>query len=157
MPGVGAARDVGVPNWGQSGRFVPNPGGKAGGPEHQARVAQARAELQAKYSGRPDVSIQTEVPVDTPHGEKSRRYIDVAAIADGAPGVLEGIQVGRQTIAGTPIARERRALSDIRQALPRARIDYRPYHVGQHDRPPERYSSDQRGSRAADQPALEAR
>jgi hypothetical protein len=157
MPGEGTTLYVIVPNYGHFVRFVPNPGGKAGGPEHQARVAQARADLEAKYCERPDIRIQTEVPVETPAGEKARRYIDVAAVTAGSMSVLEGIQVGRQTAAGQPIARERRALCDIRAALPGVTIDYRPYYAGQHDRPPERYSSDERGPRAADHAAREAR
>jgi RHS repeat-associated protein len=96
-----------------SRRFTPSPNGRRGGPAHQAGVKRAVADLASKYANDPrGIQIRTEVKVMTTGGQKPTRFLDVAAV-DRAGRVVEGIQVGRMTAGGFPVARERVALSDI--------------------------------------------
>lgn len=61
-------------------------------------------------SGYTNVSSETLVP--TPGGFKGKRYIDVTAVNPSTGGSV-GVNVGRTTKSGQPVARESRALSDI--------------------------------------------
>jgi len=63
-----------------------------------------------------DLSTEREYHVPTPDGERSCRFCGVVG-KDPATGKIEEIvQVGRETQAGNPIARETRALNDIEKA-----------------------------------------
>jgi hypothetical protein len=108
-------------------KATPNPGGKLGGPEHRAGVAEVKEELSAKYPDRALVDVTGEEVVDTPDGEKQRRYLDAAAVDAISGQIIEGIQVGKETKSGNPVSREQRALNDIRAALPDAIIGFRAY------------------------------
>ena len=105
----------------------PNPNGRNGGPEHQEGVKQAEQELREKYANDPNIEIRTEVRVRTPGGEKENRFIDVAAVDKRTGQVVDGVQVGRETRAGNPVAREQRAINDIQGASPTTNIDFLPY------------------------------
>jgi hypothetical protein len=107
-------------------KAVPNPDGRRGGPAHQAGVAEAIADLTQKYIDDPTVKVGTEVKVDTPDGEKKTRYLDVGVTGGDPVRIVEGVQVGKQTQAGIPVARERRALSDILGAQPSLPVGFRP-------------------------------
>ncbi len=88
----------------------PNPGGKLGGPEHRAKVEDVARDVKDR-----GLEPVREHRVDTPGGTKSYRSVDVAA-KNGNGDVVEMHQVGRQTKGGLPVARERRALDDIKKA-----------------------------------------
>jgi len=121
-----AGKDAGGVGEEEPAKVVPNPYGKKGGPAHQAGVEEAMSDLEKKYEGSGGVTIETEVQVVTPDGEKGSRYLDVGALAGNPQKVIEGVQVGRQTNAGIPVARERRALDDIAKAAPDVPVDFRP-------------------------------
>jgi hypothetical protein len=72
------------------------------------------------------LDTQREYMVDTPDGEKTRRYVDVVGKDPLTGDVVEMHQVGRQTKGGLPVARERRALDDIERATG-TRPQYDPY------------------------------
>ena len=55
-------------------------------------------------------SVTYEYKVDTSGGYKNTRYVDVYA-TNGYDSI--GVQVGRMTSGGQPVARERRALADL--------------------------------------------
>ena len=57
--------------------------------------------------------VSYEYRVDTTGGYKNTRYVDVYA-TNGNDSI--GVQVGRMTASGQPVARERRALSDLIRA-----------------------------------------
>jgi RHS repeat-associated protein len=105
----------------------PNPNGRNGGQAHQDGVKQAEQELRDKYADDPDVEVRTEVRVRTPGGDKENRFIDVAAVDKKTGQVIEGVQVGKETQAGNPVAREQRAINDISRASPSTDISFRPY------------------------------
>jgi RHS repeat-associated protein len=86
---------------------TPNPNGRKGGPEHQAKVKEIQKDIQSR-----GLNSETEYQVKTPGGEKSSRYVDVVA-KDKNGNVVEMHQAGKQTQAGNPVARETRALNDI--------------------------------------------
>lgn len=111
---------------GEPAKVVPNPYGKKGGPAHQAGVAEALADLTKKYEDDPNIKVKTEVRVDTPDGQKKSRYLDVGAIDIDQDDVVAGVQVGRQTIGGIPVARERQARDDIVEAKPGLPVDFLP-------------------------------
>jgi len=56
------------------------------------------------------LTTQREYKVQTPGGEKSSRYVDVVG-KDAEGNVVEMHQAGKQTQAGNPVAREKRALT----------------------------------------------
>ena len=82
-----------------------NPYGKKGGEAHQSTIAAIKSDLTSR-----GYSVVEEYRVDTSGGHKNTRYLDLYA-TNGYDSF--GIQVGRMTHSGFPIARERRALSDI--------------------------------------------
>jgi len=92
---------------------VPNPFGKKGGPAHQGEVGKVVDEIE----GRGNVA-KKEYQVKTPDGEKGSRYVDVVEMTNEGD-VVEMYQVGKQTKAGNPVAREQRALDDIEKAIGR--------------------------------------
>ncbi|WP_414885468.1 hypothetical protein, partial [Sphingomonas sp. Root241] len=100
---------------------VPNPYGKLGGPEHRATVSVIVADISAR-----GLKARTEFSIATPNGDRGSRSIDVVAI-DSAGRVVESYQVGRQTGAGNPVARETRAINDIRTARPDLNPVFVPY------------------------------
>jgi hypothetical protein len=91
-------------------KFVPNPNGKNGGPLHQAQVGRIVASIEAR-----SLFSDTEYYVATPNGTKRGRFIDVVAY-DRNRNVVEAYQVGKQTKAGIPVARERVAIIDVTPA-----------------------------------------
>lgn len=105
----------------------PNPYGRKGSPEHQEGVDKAAKELERKYAKDPDIEVQREVRVKTPKGEKESRYIDTAAVNTKTGKIPEGTNVGRETQAGKPVAREQRALDDIGEASPDTKMNYKGY------------------------------
>jgi RHS repeat-associated protein len=111
----------------ESEKRPPNPNGRKGSPEHQAEVGKAEQELRDKYANDPNIEVQTEVRVRTPGGDKENRYLDVAAVDKRTGEVVEGVQVGKQTQAGNPVAREQRAIQDVNKASPGTDVSFRPY------------------------------
>lgn len=83
----------------------PNPNGKKGSQAHQNTVQEIGNDLKSR-----GYDVTYEYRVDCPGGYKNTRYIDVYA-TNGSDSI--GIQVGRMTAGGQPVARERRALADI--------------------------------------------
>lgn len=102
---------------------VPNPNGKKGGAEHQAKVKEVEADVQDR-----GLIPKREKMVQTPQGEKSKRFVDVAGIDPATGTVKEMHQVGRQTKDGQPVARERKALDDIQNATG-DRPEFHPYNT----------------------------
>jgi RHS repeat-associated protein len=88
--------------------------GRLGGAAHRAAVAEKAADITRR-----GLSPVQELLVRTPGGERARRFVDIAAQHPGTGEVLELYQVGRQTKSGLPVARERRALDDIEEAIGR--------------------------------------
>lgn len=88
-------------------KSVPNPWGRLGGPQHVAKVNEVAADMEAR-------GLQTvrEVKFSAGAGGTGRtRYADVVGYRNG---VMEEVgQVGRQTKSGSPIFREREAMTDI--------------------------------------------
>jgi len=89
---------------------VPNPFGKKGGPEHQAKVEEVQNDIESR-----GLEAQKEKKIETPGGNKDTRYADVVA-KDSKGNVVEVHQVGRQTQEGLPVSRERKAIQDIGNA-----------------------------------------
>ena len=95
----------------QSVKTPPNPNGRKGGAEHQAKVKEVEKAVEAR-----GLQPVTEYKVDTPEGSKSKRFVDVAGIDTDSKEVKEMHQVGVQTKRGQPVAREKDALDDIEKA-----------------------------------------
>ena len=68
----------------------------------------------------------TEVHIPTHGGIKSSRFGDVGA-RDAAGNLIEVHQVGRQTMSGIPVARERYAFEDMQAARPDLDYYWYPY------------------------------
>jgi hypothetical protein len=69
-----------------------------------------------------------ELKVPTPGGEKANRFVDVAGRNPKTGQIDEMHQVGKQTQAGNPVAREQRALNDIRCAVGNScSVEFHPY------------------------------
>jgi RHS repeat-associated protein len=105
---------------GQAAKVVPNPYGKAGGPAHQGKVEEVAAGVRSR-----GLEASTEHRVLTPDGCLSCRFVDVVG-KDVKGAVVEMHQVGRQTRAANPVAREVRALDDI-QGATKTRPEFHPY------------------------------
>ena len=87
----------------------PNKYGKKGGPDHQRVVQEAKEHFeQLGYN------VSEEHLVRIPGGFKRSRYADLF-VTDGVRSF--GVQVGKQTIGGLPVARERRAIKDLLKVL----------------------------------------
>jgi RHS repeat-associated protein len=93
-------------------KFVPNIYGKLGGPAHRAAVADMAADIAAR-----GLIPSTEFRVLTPTGAKVARFVDVVGIDPRTSLPVEYYQIGRQTAAGLPVAREVRALNDLSVAI----------------------------------------
>lgn len=63
----------------------------------------------------------------TPNGDKAYRFIDVVGIDPKTRLPVEFYQVGKQTKSGLPIARETRAINDIKFADPTINPVFIPY------------------------------
>lgn len=83
----------------------PNPNGKKGSQAHQDKVQEIGNDLKSR-----GYDVTYEYRVNTTGGYKNTRYVDVYA-TKGTDSI--GIQVGRMTASGQPVARERRALADL--------------------------------------------
>lgn len=94
-----------------SDKKVPNPNGKNGGEAHQKTIDKQEAKMKKEGF----TETKREVKVNTPNGEKSKRYIDLEG-KNPKTGEVRQIQVGKQNKNGTPVARERRAIDDIKEA-----------------------------------------
>jgi RHS repeat-associated protein len=90
----------------------PNPYGKKGGPEHQAEVDKAEADMRRR-----GLDTEREYRVPTPGGEKSHRCCDLVGKDPATQKVEDAVQVGKQTKAGQPVAREGRALNDFERFM----------------------------------------
>lgn len=106
---------------GDVARRVPNPGGRLGGPAHRAAVDDVAAGVESR-----GLEAVREHRVPTPGGERGSRYVDVAGRDPATGDVVETHQVGRQTQAGQPVARERRAMDDIENETGQ-RPEFHPY------------------------------
>ncbi len=100
-------------------KWVPNPYGSRGGPEHQKKIKEIIKYLveEKKYThvgggGLPETTIPTK------EGRKTMRRPDIT-VTD-RDGNTYHINVGKQTKSGQPIARERQAMEDILNANPNA-------------------------------------
>ena len=89
---------------------VPNPGGKLGDDVTKTRTAEIRADLKDK-----GFNTDTEVIFKTPGGEKSKRFADVVGTHEET-GKRVVVQIGKKNKRGDPVARERRAMKDIRES-----------------------------------------
>ncbi|MRG93613.1 hypothetical protein [Polyangium spumosum] len=110
----GGARGEGSPaNAGAAanGKKVPNPDGKKGGKAHQDKVREVEKDIEKR-----NLKPKTEYPVDTPGGEKKRRYVDVAGLDKKTEQPVEFHQVGKQTKDGRPVSRERKPLDEVERA-----------------------------------------
>ena len=88
----------------------PNPGGRHGGPAHRATVDAVASELEA--SGATIIAGGGRLPERAVQVAGGRvRFPDI--IAQQADGSMTYVNVGRQTKAGAPVAREARALEDL--------------------------------------------
>lgn len=85
-----------------------NPNGKKGGPKHQEKIDDVTKNLENQ-----GYTVTHEYSVDTTGGYKDTRYLDIYA-TNGTESF--GVQVGRVTQGGYPVARERRAIVDIIRA-----------------------------------------
>lgn len=94
-----------------SEKKVPNPNGKNGGEAHQKTIDKQEAKMKKEGFS----ETRREVKVETPKGEKSKRYVDLEG-KNPKIGEVKQVQVGKQNQNGTPVARERRAIDDIHQA-----------------------------------------
>ncbi|HYO55968.1 hypothetical protein [Archangium sp.] len=100
---------------------VPNPNGRKGGTEHQAKVKEVEADIKAR-----GLNVRKEHMVPMPEGTKSKRFVDVVGVDPSTGDVKEMHQVGRQTKDAQPVARERKALDDIQKATG-DRPEFHPY------------------------------
>jgi hypothetical protein len=66
------------------------------------------------------------VKVETPGGEKSKRFIDVQG-TNSTTKAQAGVQVGKQNLNGTPVSREVRAMNDIKVATGGVPLTFWPY------------------------------
>lgn len=85
-------------------RLVPNPWGRLGSPAHRARITEAESRLAGR-------GWNTVAGGSLPERRFGSRFPDLVMERDGR---LIAFQVGRTTGSGLPIARERRALADLR-------------------------------------------
>jgi RHS repeat-associated protein len=104
----GIKRDLGGTS--DTKKKVPNPGGKNGGEPHQKTIAKEEKRMQSEGK-----VTEREVKVDTPGGNKEKRYVDLVG-TDPATGKKEMVQVGKENKNGTPVSRERKAIDDIKGA-----------------------------------------
>jgi hypothetical protein len=100
---------------------VPNPNGRKGSKEHQAKVKEVAEDVKAR-----GLKPEEEHMVKTPEGAKSKRFVDVAGVNESTQKVEEMHQVGRQTKSGQPVAREKDAMDDIQKATGK-RPQFHPY------------------------------
>ena len=110
-----------TPNTAIPDKKVPNPNGKNGGPQHQNTIKKEAVNL--KKDGY-DI-VDYEVPIETPGGTKTKRYVDVQG-TNSKTGEIKQVQVGKQNKNGTPVSREVKALDDIHNATGK-RPDFVPY------------------------------
>ncbi len=101
---------------------VPNPFGKKGGLEHQAKVNEVANDVKSR-----GLEARKEGKIETPGGSKDTRYGDVVG-KDAQGNVVEIHQVGRQTQGGLPVARERQAIQDIKNATGKT-PEFHPYNT----------------------------
>jgi hypothetical protein len=84
----------------------PNPGGRRGSPEHRAAVADAERMFKSVYGNAAHVAGGSKAEVLF-----GNRFPDL--VFEVGKNIRIGIQVGRETLAGAPVAREVRALRDL--------------------------------------------
>jgi RHS repeat-associated protein len=100
---------------------VPNPNGKKGAPAHQEMVKQVGGEMKDQ-----GYSVDYEVRVETPGGNKETRYVDAVGTKEGSP--TKYVQVGVQNKSGTPVSREQKALDDLNKVIGLdGIIEFKPY------------------------------
>jgi RHS repeat-associated protein len=90
----------------------PNPFGRRGSPAHQARIGQAEERLNARGFETASGGSLPERAVNVGGGRL--RFPDL--VVRNAEGKTVAVQVGRATRSGRPVARERRALEDLRNS-----------------------------------------
>jgi hypothetical protein len=103
----------------------PNPYGKKGGPKHQEKIKAQKDELETLgYK-----EITSEFKVDTPNGEKSRRFVDLVGTKVDGAGNVERVyyQIGKVTPKGVPVGREQKAIRDLIEASGETIIKFIPY------------------------------
>jgi RHS repeat-associated protein len=93
-------------------RAPPNPFGRRGSPAHQARIAEAEQRLNAR--GFETVSGGSLPEQATNVGGGRHRFPDL--VVRNTEGKTVGVQVGSTIKSGQPVARERRALEDLRNS-----------------------------------------
>jgi RHS repeat-associated protein len=106
-------------------RFVPNPHGRKGNPQTQQRVREIEKETKEKH---PEWEVEAggtmpERNVPTPGGNRNSRGPDL--IFRKPNGERRFVQVGRTTKKGKPVAREKKALDDLRR-VPGSRTKFYP-------------------------------
>jgi hypothetical protein len=93
----------------------PTPKGSRGSQEHQGKIKDRIKDLEGQGMTHVGGGDKPEETVPTPGGEKGTRRPDVS-MDDPATGSRYRENVGRQNQRGDPVARERRAQDDIRNA-----------------------------------------
>jgi len=87
---------------------IPNPNGKKGNKDHQNFIKELMRKLSLIFR-----KSKSEYEVKLQNGKK--RFVDVAGLDEkGNP--VELHQVGRTNKDGSPVIRERRAITDIEKA-----------------------------------------
>jgi hypothetical protein len=87
-----------------------NPWGRRGSPAHVAKIGQAEEALRLRGFSTVSGGSKAERAVDVGGGRI--RFPDL--VMSNADGKTIAVQVGRRTIGGQPVAREARAMVDLR-------------------------------------------
>jgi RHS repeat-associated protein len=121
--GIGADAVADVAAQRAAAKLVPNPGGKLGSLAHRAAVATAAKELETDgYTITAGGGRLAERAINV-MGDRVR-FPDIEAVRDGT---RVFVNIGRVTKAGNPVAREVRALNDLRSTGVEARfVPYKP-------------------------------
>ena len=105
----------------------PNPYGKRGGPEHQAKIEEVMKDIERR-----GYDFEEEYRVKIGDGQKKNRYVDIVAIDKATGEVVEYHQIGKRNekLAPqgkiVPVKRERDAISDIKQTTEKG-VKFHPY------------------------------
>ncbi|HEX8452390.1 MAG TPA: DUF6531 domain-containing protein [Longimicrobium sp.] len=131
--GLAGTEGAGTQRWKnkvtKSGRPYRKPGPKtSANAAHNKKIRQIIRQERAAGLEHIGGGSKTEIVIKTPGGDKPYRRAD-ASFRDPATGKITHHNVGLQNLNGTPIARERRALDDIRDYAARKHrsIKFHPY------------------------------
>ncbi len=103
---VGAVVEIGM----LAAVKAPNPYGRRGSPAHVAKVMESERRLAKRGYQTRSGGSDYERAIDIGNGRK--RFPDL--VMENERGERIAVQVGRRNMNGTPVAREQRALRDLR-------------------------------------------